>query len=64
MGGSGKMLMFAYKVSGWVWQDAYVIKSIIPKTDFECDSKTFFFVLFRSKEQNLPFSYEREQKEN
>ena len=24
-----QMLMFAYIVSGWVWQDAYVIKKLL-----------------------------------
>ena len=29
MGGCGQMLMFAYKVGGWVWQNTYVIIRII-----------------------------------
>ena len=31
MGGWGQMLMFAYIVGGWVWQDAYVIKKSMKK---------------------------------
>ena len=34
VGGLGQMLMFAYMVSGWVWQDAYVIDKSLKKINF------------------------------
>ena len=35
MGGFGQILTFAYIVGGWVKQDAYVIKKITEKMDFQ-----------------------------
>ena len=46
MGGVGKMLMFAYKVGGWVWQNAYVITKITKKDQIVIGERLHEFALF------------------
>ena len=46
MGGVGQMLMFAYKVGGWVWQNAYVITRITKKDQMDLGERLHEFALF------------------
>ena len=40
------MLMFAYKVGGWVWQNAYVITKITKKDQIVIGERLHEFALF------------------
>ena len=46
MGGVGQMLTFAYKVGGWVWQNAYVITKITKKDQIVIGERLHEFALF------------------
>ena len=55
MGGGGQMLMFAYMVGGWVWQNAYVINRIIKKTRFNILDKILYTQIKISRIKNGAF---------
>ena len=47
VGGCGQMLTFAYKVGGWVWQNAYVIIRITKKDQSELTERLHEMAIFK-----------------